>query len=190
MALAEALFSIEGRPMTMITFRPDQGIEAQPLGRIETALFVGVRAEPPLESTQLRWQVRVGTGDTVQLQTGGTNLENLGGALFLTSKEPLLETASDDAPAPIGWMKWIAEDGRRSYQIQLAISRAGFDRVCHLAEKGRYPDALLTFKDDGHIEEGMSSGGNEKIWINVGSKIALISEFTLRYDFSQFGSMS
>jgi hypothetical protein len=177
-------FPKKGWPMTMITFRPDQAIEAEPLGRIETALFVGVRAEPPLESTQLRWQVRVATSDMVQLQTGGTNLENLGGALFLTSKEPLLESASDDTPGPIGWMKWLAEDGRRSFQIQLAISRAGFDRVCQLAETGRYPDALLTFKDEGHIEEGMSPAGNEKIWNNVGSKIALISEFTLRYDFS------
>jgi hypothetical protein len=176
--------------MTMITFRPDQGVEAEPLGRIETALFVGVRAEPPLESTQLRWQVRVAAGEIVQLQAGRTNLENLGGALFLTSKEQLLESASEVAPAPIGWMKWLAEDGRRSFQIQLAISRAGFDRVCQLAEKGKYPDALLTFKDDGHIEEGMSSGGNEKIWNNVGSNIALIGEFTLRYDFSCFGSMS
>lgn len=172
--------------MTMITFRPDRGVEAAPPGRIETALFVGVRAEPPLESTQLRWQVRVGASDTVRLRTGGATLEKLGGALFLTSKEPPIQTALDDAPAPIGWMKWMAEDGRRSYQIQLAVSRVGFDRVCRLAEKGRYPDALLTFKDDGHIEEEMRPGGGEKIWNNLGSPLALISEFTLRYDLSQF----
>jgi hypothetical protein len=170
--------------MAMITFRPDQEVEAEYLGRIETALFLGVRADPPLESTQLRWQVRVGTSDIVQLQTGGIYLENLGGALFLTYKEPLVETASDEAPARIGWMKWIAEDGRRSYQIQLAVSRVGFDRVCQLAEKGRYPDALLTFMDDGRIVQGMRSDGSEKIWNNAESKLALISEYTLRYDFS------
>jgi hypothetical protein len=168
----------------MITFRPDPGVARDSTGRVETALFLGVRADPPLESTQLRWQVRVSPADSVQLQSGGTYLEGLGGALFVTSKEPLAEPGLSEVPAPIGWMKWIAEDGRRSYQIQLAISKAGFDRLCSLAEKGRFPDALLTFKDDGHIEDGLPADGGEKIWHNLTSKIALIGEYTLRYDFS------
>jgi len=175
--------------MAMITFRPDQ-LEANQNGLIETALFLGVRAEPSLESTQLRWPVRVGAGDIVQLQRGSTYLENLGGALFLTTKEPAPQVALDDAPAPIGWMKWVGDDGCRSYQIQLAISRLGFDRVCHLATEGRYPDALLTFKDDGRIEAGMSPDGNKTIWNNADYKIALISEFTLRYDLSSITAIT
>jgi hypothetical protein len=169
--------------MTMITFRPDHRDEAEPLGRIETALFLGVRAEPPLESTQLRWQVRVDASNTVQLESGAS-LEKLGGALFVTSKEPLTDIDPGAEPAPIGWIKWMGEDGRRSYQIQLAISRVGFDRLCRLAEKGRFPDALLTFKDEGRIQEGTRADGSEKIWNNLESKVALISEFTLRYNLS------
>jgi hypothetical protein len=167
--------------MAMISFQPDS-VEADPGGPIETALFLGVRGEPPLESTQLRWQVRVGANDTVQLATSTTYLEKLGGALFLTTKEPRPENAPGEAPAPIGWMRWIAEDGRRSFQIQLAISRVGFDKVCHLAEKGIYPDTILTFNDDGRIEQGIGSDGKKMIWNNAESKVALISEFTLRYD--------
>ena len=169
--------------MTMISFRPDLA-DPDPNGPIETALFLGVRGEPSLESTQLRWQVRVGTNDIVQLASGATYLEKLGGALFITTKEPRPEITPDETPDPIGWMRWIAEDGRRSFQIQLAISRVGFDRVCLRAEKGHYPDAILTFKDDGRIESVPSPNDNKKLWNNVESKIAFISEFTLRYDFS------
>lgn len=169
----------------MITFQRD-GREAEPDAFIETALFLGVRDEPSLESTQLRWQVRQHASDIVQLESGGTYLENLGGALFLTTKEPPPETPPGETRGPIGWMKWIGEQGRRSFQIQLAISGVGFDRVCNLAEKGKYPDAILTFKDDGRIEHGLSPGGNKKIWNNVDSTVALITEFTLRYDFSPF----
>jgi hypothetical protein len=175
--------------MAMITFRPDR-VAGAASGPAETALFVGVRAEPSLESTQLRWQVRVGANDTVQLESDATRLESLGGALFLTTREPQEETAAGATPSPIGWMKWIADDGRRSFQIQLAISRVGFDRVCQLAEKGLFPDALLTFKDDGHIEQGSSPDGSKKIWNNVESKLALISEFTFRYDFSAFATVA
>jgi hypothetical protein len=169
----------------MLTFQPD-GREAEPGGSIETALFLGVRDEPALESTQLRWQVRLQAGDIVQVENGATYLENLGGALFITTKEPPPETPPDETRGPIGWMRWIGEHGRRSFQIQLAISGVGFDRVCHLAEKGKYPDAILTFKDDGQMEHGLSPDGNKKIWNNVGSTVALITEFTLRYDFSPF----
>jgi hypothetical protein len=169
--------------MTMISFQPDL-VDADPNGHIETALFIGVRGEPSLESTQLRWQVRVGTHDIVQLASGATYLEKLGGALFITTKEPRPESGPDATPDPIGWMRWIAEDGRRSFQIQLAISRVGFDRVCLRAEQGHFPDAMLTFKDDGRIERVPSPGDNKKLWNNVESKIALLSEFTLRYDFA------
>jgi hypothetical protein len=167
----------------MVTFQPDRG-EAEPGGPIETALFLGVRGEPSLESTQLRWQVRLHVNDIVQLETGTTFLENLGGALFLTTKEPRAETAPGETPDPIGWMRWIGDHGRRSFQVQLAISGVGFDRVCNLAAKGKYPDAILTFKDDGRIEHVQSPDGNKKIWQNAGSPVALITEFTLRYDFS------
>jgi hypothetical protein len=174
----------------MVTFQPD-GREAEPGGPIETALFLGVRDEPSLESTQLRWQVRLHASDIVQVESGATYLENLGGALFLTTKEPQPEAPPGETRGPIGWMKWIGAHGRRSFQIQLAISGVGFDRVCvrltithNLAEKGKYPDAILTFKDDGRIEHGPSPDGNKKIWKNVGSAVALITEFTLRYDFS------
>ncbi len=172
-------------PKLMVTFQPDRR-ESEPGGPIETALFLGVRHDPSLESTQLRWQVRLHANDIVQLESNATYLENLGGALFLTTKEPQAEMPPSETPAPIGWMKWIGEQGRRSFQIQLAISVVGFDRVCSLAEKGKYPDAILTFKDDGRIEHGLSPDGNKKIWNNVGSTVALISEFTLRYDFSPY----
>jgi hypothetical protein len=167
----------------MVTFQPDAR-EAETRGVVETALFLGVREEPSLESTQLRWQVRLHPGDIVQVEKGAAYLENLGGALFLTTKEP--ETQPGEPRGPIGWMKWMGEDGRRSFQIQLAISGVGFDRICRLAEKGKYPDAILTFKEDGPIEHGFSPDGNKKIWKNAGSTVALIAEFTLRYDFSSF----
>ena len=169
----------------MVTFQPDER-EAEPDGPIETALLLGVRDEPSLESTQLRWQVCLHAADIVQVESGATYLENLGGALFLTTKGPQPETPPGETRGPIGWMKWIGEHGRRSFQIQLAISGVGFDRVCDLAEKGKYPDAILTFKDDGRIEHGFSPDGNKKIWKNVASTVALITEFTLRYDFSPF----
>ena len=180
---------IQKTPKLMVTFQPD-GRAAEPDGSIETALFLGVRDEPSLESTQLRWQVRLHASDIVQVESGPTYLENLGGALFLTTKEPQPETLPGETRGPIGWMKWIGEHGRRSFQIQLAISGVGFDRVCNLSEKGKYPDAILTFKDDGPIEHGLSPDGNKKIWKNVGSTVALIAEFTLRYDFSPFGHSS
>jgi len=167
----------------MVTFQPD-GREAEPGLFIETALFLGVRDQPSLESTQLRWQVRLHADDIIQLESGATYLENLGGALFLTTKEPRTDTPPGETPGPIGWMKWMGDLGRRSFQIQLAISGVGFDRVCNLAEKRRYPDAILTFQDDGPIEHGLSPDGNKKIWNNAGSTVALITEFTLRYDFS------
>jgi hypothetical protein len=175
--------------MTMISFRPDpldpdSNGASDPGGPIETALFLGVRHEPSLESTQLRWQVRVGANHIVQLASGSTYLENLGGALFITTKEPPPDIAPDETPAPIGWLRWIGEEGRRSFQIQLAISRIGFDRLSHLAAKGHYPDAILTFKDDGRIERVPSPDDNKVIWNNVESKVAYISEFTLRYDLS------
>jgi hypothetical protein len=169
----------------MVTFQPD-GREAETSGSIDTALFLGVREEPSLESTQLRWPVRLHPSDIVQVESGATYLENLGGALFLTTKEPQPETQPGETRGPIGWMKWMGEHGRRSFQIQLAISGVGFDRICSLAEKGKYPDAILTFKDDGQIEHGLSPDGNKKIWKNAGSTVALIAEFTLRYDFSPF----
>jgi hypothetical protein len=103
--------------MTMIAFQPDHA-DSDATGPIETALFLGVRREPSLESTQLRWQVRVGAHHIVQLASGATYLETLGGALFITTKEPRPEPAADEAPDPIGWMRWIAEDGRRSFQIR------------------------------------------------------------------------
>jgi hypothetical protein len=164
----------------MVTFQPD-GRKAEPGSSIETALFLGVRAEPSLEATQLRWQVRLHANDIVQLESGATYLENLGGSLFLTTKEPRAELLPDETPGPIGWIKWIGDHGRQSFQIQLAISGVGFDRVCNLAEKGEYPDAILTFKEDGPIEHGLSPNGNKKIWKNAGAAPAYISEFTLRY---------
>jgi hypothetical protein len=170
--------------MTTISFRPDHAT-SKSTGSPETALFLGVRHEPPLESTQLRWQVRVSANDIVQLASGDAYLDTLGGALFITTKEPRPESAPDETPYPIGWLKWIAEDGRRSFQIQLAISRFGFDRVCQRAEKGHYPDVILTFKDDGRIEPVPSPGNNKKLWNNVETKLAYISEFTLRYDFAR-----
>jgi hypothetical protein len=169
--------------MVMITFQPDM-VEPALQSAIETALFLGVRGNPSLESTQLRWQVKVGPDDTVQLESGGTYLEQFGGALFLTTKEPRPEVVPGETPAPIGWIKWIAERGRRSFQIQLAISRIGFDRVCELAERGRYPDAILTFEEEGPMTRGLDLNDATTMWKNAGSSVALISEFTLRYDFS------
>jgi hypothetical protein len=168
----------------MISFRPDP-VDSGPDGPIETALLLGVRGDPSLESTQLRWQVRVGTNHIVQLASGAAYLENLGGPLFITTKEPRPEIAAEETPDPVGWMRWISEDGRRSFQIHLAISRVGFDRVCHRAELGAYPDAILTFKDDGRIERVPSPEDNKMLWNNVESKVAFISEFTLRYDLSR-----
>jgi hypothetical protein len=176
--------SIQAIQKLMMTFQADRR-EPEPSGSIETALFLGVRHEPALESTQLRWQVHLHANDIVQLESSSIYLENLGGALFLTTKPRQIEIPPSETPVPIGWMKWIGDRGRRSFQIQLAISAVGFDRVCDLAEKGKYPDAILTFKDDGAIEHGLSPDGNKKIWNNVASTVALISEFTLRYDFSQ-----
>jgi hypothetical protein len=169
-------------PKLMVTFQPD-GRKPEAGGPLETALFLGVRGEPSLESTQLRWQVCLHPNDIVEVESGAY-LENLGGALFLTTKEPPPETPPGESAGPIGWMKWIGEHGRRSFQIQLAISAVGFARVCNLAEKGEFPDAILTFEDDGGIEHGLSPDGNKKIWKNVVSRVALITEFTLRYDFS------
>jgi hypothetical protein len=169
--------------MAMITFRPDR-VEPELRTSIETALFLGVRGDPSLESTQLRWQVKVGPDDIVQLESGGTPLEHLGGAIFLTTKEPRPEVSPGATPEPIGWIKWIAAQGRRSFQIHLAISRTGFDRVCGLAEKGRYPHAILTFEKEGPIKYGLSPNGEKKIWQNVESNVALVREYTLRYDFS------
>jgi hypothetical protein len=157
--------------MAMITFQPDM-VEPDLRSSIETALFLGVRGNPSLESTQLRWQVKVGPDDIVQLESGGTYLEHLGGALFLTTKAPRPEVSPGETPEPIGWIKWIA------------ISRIGFDQVCEFAEKGRYPHAILTFEEDGRIDYGLSPNGEKKIWKNVESSFALVSEFTLKYDFS------
>lgn len=165
--------------MTMISFLPDPA-DADPNVPLETALFLGVRGEPALEATQLRWQVRVGANHIVQLASGGKYLENLGGALFITTKAPLPEPEPDETPDPIGWMRWIAEEGRRSFQIQLAISSGGFDRVWRRAESGHYPDAILTFKEDS-IEPVPSPDGTKVLWNNVASKVAYIREYTLRY---------
>lgn len=170
-------------PMPMITFQPDM-IGAELRTSIETALFLGVRGNPPLESTQLRWQVKVIPEDIVRLEPGGAYLDNFGGALFLTTKEPRPEVLPDETPPPAGWIKWIAEQGRRSFQIQLAISRTGFDRVCGLAEKGRFPRAILSFEEDGAITHEPNPDGEKKIWKNIESSVALVSEFTLKYDFS------
>jgi hypothetical protein len=166
--------------MVMIAFEPDR-LEAQ-RELNETALFVGVRGDPPLESTQLRWQVRASTNDVVELKMGPTYLQQLGGALFLTTREPRVQTAEGEIPPPIGWMRWIANNGHRSFHIQLAISAIGFDRVCHQAEKGKYPDAILTFQEDGPIDFLDRDKGHKKKWNNVESKHAYISEYTLRYD--------
>jgi hypothetical protein len=174
---------IQTTTKVMVTFKPDER-EADSGGLIETGLFLGVREEPALESTQLRWQVRLHPSDIVQIESSATYLENLGGALFLTTKEPSAETEPGESRGPVGWMKWMGDSGRRSFQIQLAISGVGFDRICHLAEKGQYPEAMLTFKEEGPIEHGLSPDGNKKIWKTAGSAVALISEFTLRYDFS------
>ena len=176
---------IETTTKLMVSFKPDER-EADAAGTIETGLFLGVREEPALESTQLRWQVRLHPRDIVQVESSATYLENLGGALFLTTRERPAETEPDETPRPVGWMKWMGENGRRSFQIQLAISGVGFDRVCHLAERGQYPEVMLTFKEDGPIEHGLSPEGNKKIWKIATSTVAHIAEFTLRYDFSPF----
>jgi hypothetical protein len=177
---------IQTTPKLMVTFQPDKR-EAESGPSIETALFLGVRADPALEATQLRWQVRVHADDRVQLESGDSYLENLGGSLFITTKEPRADLQPNETPGPIGWLKWIGDHGRHSFQIQLAISAVGFDRVCNLAEKGKYPDAILTFKEDGSIEHGLSPTGNKMIWKNGGASPAFITEFTLRYDLSPLG---
>ena len=169
--------------MVMITFKPDM-IVPDVLAPIETALFVGTRANPPLEVTQLRWQVKVGPEENVELESSGLNLDQLGGALFLTTREPPPETPPDATPEHVGWIKWIADQGRNSFQIQLAISRLAFDRICRLAESGRYPHAILTFKEDGAIDYGLSPNREKKVWHNVQSSFATIGEFTLKYDFT------
>jgi hypothetical protein len=175
--------AIQTTPKLMLTFQPD-GREAESGLSIETALFLGVRGEPSLEATQLRWQVRLHANDIVQLESGATHFENLGGSLFLTTKEPRAELPPGETPDPIGWIRWIGDQGRRSFQIQLAISAVGFDRVCNLAEKGKYPDAILTFKEDGPIQHGLSPNASKKIWQNASSPTAFISEFTLRFGLS------
>jgi hypothetical protein len=169
--------------MPMITFEPDMRDPAvsEP---IETALFLGVRGDPPLESTQLRWQVKTSSQETVQLETGHA-LERLGGALFVTTKEPKAEIAPGETPAPLGWIRWIGDSGRSSFQIQLAISRVGFDRLCDLAQQGRYPHAILTFAEDGSIGARPDAESTGKIWKNVEAKVVLIDEYTFRYDFAR-----
>jgi hypothetical protein len=169
--------------MTMITFEPDLQETGMP-ETIETALFLGVRGDPPLESTQLRWQVRTSSQETLQLESGHS-LERLGGALFVTTKEPTAEIAPGRTPAPLGWIRWIGDSGRRSFQIQLAISRVGFDRLCDLAKQGRYPDALLSFAEDGGIGDSPVSQGTTKIWKNIEDKVALVDEYTFRYDLAR-----
>jgi hypothetical protein len=183
MDLASEDIVIQMSPKLMVTFQPDKR-EAEPSPTIETALFLGVRAEPPLEATQLRWQVRLHADDIVQLESGAY-LENLGGSLFVTTKEPRVELQANETPSPIGWLKWIGDHGRHSFQIQLAISAVGFDRICNLAGKGKYPDAILTFNEDGPIEHGLSPTGNKKLWKNAAASPAFITEFTLRYDLSR-----
>jgi hypothetical protein len=173
----------KSNPMTMITFGPDMQ-DAASSEPIETALFLGVRRDPPLESTQLRWQVKTSALETVQLESGHV-LESLGGALFVTTKEPKLEVADGELPAPVGWIRWIGDSGRRSFQIQLAISRVGFDRLCDLAQRGRYPHAILTFAEDGSIGALSEAQSEVKIWKNVEAKKVLIDEYTFRYDFTR-----
>jgi hypothetical protein len=169
--------------MTMIMFEPDMR-DAALSESIETALFLGVRRDPPLESTQLRWQVKMSAQETVQLESGDA-LESLGGAMFVTTKEPKIEIAEGQTPAPLGWIRWIGEDGRRSFQIQLAISRVGFDRLCDLAQRGKYPHAILNFAEDGSIGSLSEAQSEIKIWKNVEAKKVLIDEYTLRYDFTR-----
>ena len=167
--------------MTMIIFEPDMqdGIVSK---SIETALFLGVRGDPPLESTQLRWQVKTSAQETVQLESGHA-LDSLGGALFVTTKEPKMETADGEIAAPLGWIRWMGDGGRRSFQIQLAISRVGFDRLCDLAQRGRYPHAILTFVEDGAIGALSDAQKDVKIWKNVEARKVYVEEYTFRYDF-------
>jgi hypothetical protein len=169
--------------MTMITFEPDMQ-DAALSDPIETALFLGVRGDPPLESTQLRWQVKTSAQQTVQLESGH-GLESLGGALFVTTREPRIEIADGEIPPPLGWIRWIGDSGRRSFQIQLAISRIGFDRLCALAQEGRYPHAILTFAEDGSIGALSEAQGEIKIWKNIEANKVLIDEYTLRFDFTR-----
>jgi hypothetical protein len=186
-SLAPPEIAIQTTTKIMITFQPDrrEGDTGVP---IETGLFLGVREEPALESTQLRWQVRLHPSDIVQVESDSTYLEDLGGALFLTTREPPPESPPGETGSPLGWMKWMGKNGRRSFQIHLAISRVGFDRICHLAEKSQFPDVILTFREDGPIEHGLSPDGNKKIWKDADTTVALIAEFTLRYDFAKFAS--
>jgi hypothetical protein len=169
--------------MITITFHPDPVVPDSST-RIETALVIGIRANPALESTQLRWQVKVGPDDLVELESGGLFLQHLGGALFLTTKEPPPDIDPEKTPEHVGWIKWLGELGRQSFQIQLAISRLAFDRISRLAEQGRYPNAMLAFNEEGPIERGVSPDRERKIWNNVRSNFATISEFTLKYDLS------
>jgi hypothetical protein len=175
--------------MTMITFEPDMQ-DAVSSESFETALFLGVRGDPALESTQLRWQVRTSAPETVQLESGQA-LESLGGALFVTTKEPRMQTADGEIPAPLGWIRWMGDGGRRSFQIQLAISRVGFDRLCDLAQQGRYPHAILTFVEDGAIAALSETQRDVKIWKNVEAKKVYVDEYTFRYDFrrGQIGAL-
>ena len=166
--------------MTMLAFMPDRSESSSAIAS-DTALFVGVRGDPALESTQLRWQVRLSSSEFVRLEDGGS-LNEFGGALFITTKEPLPEPVPGASPEPIGWLKWIAAAGRRSFQIQLRISRTGFDRVCGMAENARYPAAMLTFADEGFVVAQDENDQSKKLWNNTQSRIALIGEYTLRYD--------
>ena len=168
--------------MTMLSFTPDMP-ESTLGGSSDTALFLGVRGDPPLESTQIRWQVKLSVSESVRLEDGGA-LQEFSGALFITTKEPPPELALGASPDPIGWLRWIAAAGRRSFQIQLRISRTGFDRVCGLAESARYPAAILTFADEGYVIADDEIDQSKKLWKNTQSKIALIGEYTLRYDMS------
>jgi hypothetical protein len=169
--------------MTMITFEPDMQ-DCAVSESIETALFLGVRGHPYLESTQLRWQVKTRAQDTVQLESGHA-LDGLGGALFVTTREPKVEITDGELPPPLGWIRWIGDDGRRSFQIQLAISRVGFDRLCDLAQQGRYPHAILTFAADCGIGELSEAQSEVKIWKNIEAKKVLVDEYTFRYDFTR-----
>lgn len=169
--------------MTRITFEPDMQ-DAASSESIETALFLGVRGDPRSESTQLRWQVKASVRETVQLESGQA-LESLGGPLFVTTKEPKVEMADGQSPGPLGWIRWIGDDGRRSFQIHLAISFVGFDRLCGLAQQGRYPHAILTFAEDGSIGALTEAQSDVKIWKNIEAKRVLIDEYTFRYDFTR-----
>jgi hypothetical protein len=80
--LAKKETGIQTTPKLMVTFRPDER-EAEPGGPVETALFLGVREEPSLESTQLRWQVRLHAGDIVQVESAGNAARRNAGPYWL-----------------------------------------------------------------------------------------------------------